>query len=80
MDHNPKDLYVVERGGVEFYKRFLKLPGLSDEEDGFGPLRGAHHFENVNEAHCEVRKSGLTCRVILTDGPGNKWEPIYDNR
>ena len=78
------EYYVIERGGVEFYKRFLNNPEIGRswvEESDFGSFKKAWRFTNVNEAHQIVRENEgeFQGRVIRT-GKMDLWEPIYDKR
>jgi len=50
--------YQIERGGVEFHKRFLKNPdykGSWPSDSDWTTFQAAHVFENVNDAHKWVR-------------------------
>ena len=52
--------YQVARGGVEFYKSFLKNPdykGNWPDERDWSSHRRAHVFENENDAHKWVREN-----------------------
>ena len=52
--------YQIERGGVEFHKRFLKNPdykGSWPSDSDWSSLRNAHVFENENDAHRWVREN-----------------------
>jgi hypothetical protein len=81
------EYYVVELGGREMGQRFLVQGGdPTDFERDYKSLKRAHKFENVNQAHAAVRKSGLNARVIKTQDNQTGthygdylWEPVYDD-
>ena len=76
------EYYVIERGGVEWYKRFLNNPEVGrkmwPEDSDFGSFNNAYRFENVNEAHQIVRENeGEFQGRVLKEASG---DVVYDER